>query len=192
MDMVQGRENEIRKIIEDSGFDYVIGSVHYLEGWPFDQEKYRHVFEQGNLKEIYNLFFDTIIRAAETGLYDIAGHVDNIKRMGYRLSGDMSEYYERAAKVFRDRDLTVELNTAGLDTAAKEPYPSLQFLRVLNRYNFPVPLGSDSHHPEQVGRHFTLACGILRESGYDQVAYFHERKRILKPLPDATDCGGIP
>jgi histidinol-phosphatase (PHP family) len=28
MDMVRGRENDIRNIIEDSGFDYVIGSVH--------------------------------------------------------------------------------------------------------------------------------------------------------------------
>ncbi len=184
MDMVAGREDEIRGIIGQSGFDYVIGSLHYLDGWPFDQEQYKDVFEKGDLRAIYDLFFDSIIRAARTGLYDIAGHIDNIKRMGYRLSGDMTAYYEKTAEVLREMNLAFEVNTSGFDTAAAEQYPSLEFLRILNRYGVPATVGSDSHHPGQVGRHFDRAYRILREAGYDRVAFFRERERILKPLSE--------
>lgn len=184
MDMVAGREDEIRGIIEQSGFDYVIGSLHYLDGWPFDQEKYKDVFEKGDLRAIYDLFFDSIIRAARTGLYDVAGHIDNIKRMGYRLSGDMTAYYEKTAAVLREMNLAFEVNTSGFDTAAAEQYPSLEFLRILNRYGVPATVGSDSHQPGQVGRHFDRAYRILREAGYDHVAFFRGRERIMKPLSE--------
>jgi histidinol-phosphatase (PHP family) len=189
MDIVPGREGEIRDIIEGSGFDYVIGSVHYLGNWPFDQEKYRDVFAKGDLKAIYDLFFETVIRAANTGLYDIAGHIDNIKRMGYRLSGDMTPYYERAAAVFREMNVAVEVNTSGIDSAAGEAYPSIEFLRILNRHGVPATVGSDSHRPEQVGRHFDRVYDMLRSAGYDCVAYFQARERIMKPLPARADRG---
>ncbi len=187
MDIVPGRESEIRDIIAGARFDYVIGSVHYLDGWPFDQEKYREVFETNDLAGIYNRFFDCIAAAARTGLYDIAGHVDNIKRMGYRLPADeMNGFYEQTASVLREMDLAVELNTAGLDSAALETYPSLEFLRVLRRYEIPVTLGSDSHRPEQVGRYFSRAVELLLEAGYDRVAFFRNRERILRPLSPST------
>lgn len=187
MDMVPGREDEIRDIISKSGFDYVIGSLHYLDGWPFDQEKHKDVFEKNDLGAIYDLFFETIIRAARTGLYDIAGHIDNIKRMGYRLSGDMTAYYEKTAAVLREMDLAFEVNTSGFDTAAEEQYPSLEFLRILNRHGVPATMGSDSHRPEHVGRHFERAYGVLREAGYEHVAFFRNRERIMIPLSEI--CG---
>lgn len=184
MDIVPGREDEIRDIIERSEFDYVIGSVHYLDGWPFDQEKYKDVFVKNDLGAIYDMFFETVIRAARTGLYDIAGHIDNIKRMGYRLTGDMTAHYEKTAAALREMNLAVEVNTSGLDTAAAEQYPSVEFLRILNRHGVPVTVGSDSHAPGQVGRYFDRVYGILREAGYDRVAYFRNRERIMKPLPE--------
>lgn len=182
MDMVADRTDEIKEIISTSGFDYVIGSIHYLDGWPFDQDKYKNVFEERDLGDIYELFFEMIIRAARSGLYDITGHIDNIKRMGYRFYGDMTPYYEKTASVLAEMGLTFELNTAGFDTAAKEQYPSLEFLKVLQSRNIPVTVGSDSHRPEHIGRHFSEASKILREAGYTEVAYFQNRKRIMKSL----------
>jgi histidinol-phosphatase (PHP family) len=187
MDIVPGREDEIRGIIERSGFDYVIGSIHYLEGWPFDQKQYRDLFEKGDMNEIYGRFFDSLVRAARSGLYDIAGHADNIKRMGYRPEGDLTPLYERAAAVFREMNVAVELNTSGFDYPAGEAYPSPGFLRILNSHGVPVTTGSDSHKPEHIGRYFDRAEGILRDAGYDRVARFQGRERTLTLLSFADD-----
>jgi histidinol-phosphatase (PHP family) len=134
------------------------------------------------LDELYDRFFETVINAAKSGLYDITGHVDNLKRMGYRPSNDMTHHYERVASVLKAMDMTVELNTSGYDYPAQESYPSLPFLTVLNKYRIPVSTGSDSHRPEHVGRHFEKAYHVLKEAGYDRIAYFEKRQRILKPL----------
>jgi len=190
MDIVFKRVDEIRRIIEENEFDYVIGSIHYLDDWPFDQAHYRDVFEKGDIEAIYDRFFDTIIRAAQTGLYDITGHIDNIKRMGYRPGRGLTGTYERVAEALHEMDCTVELNTSGLDTAAEEPYPSPEFLAVLRCHDIPVTLGSDAHKPDHVGRHFENMADYLAVAGYTHIAYFRGRERILKPLREKPDDEG--
>ena len=182
MDMDLDRADEIKNIIEQSDFDYIIGSIHYLDDWPFDQKQYKDRFEKSDLEEIYERFFETIIKAARSGLYDIAGHVDNLRRLGYRPSNDMTDYYEKVASVLKTMDVAVELNSSGYDYPAKEAYPSTPLLTILNRYKVPVTIGSDSHRPEHVGRHFEKAYQVLKEAGYESIAHFEGRRRVLKPL----------
>ena len=182
MDIVGDRIGEIEDIIHKYPFDYVIGSIHYLDGWPFDQEEYIDTFENGDVDEIYGRFFDAIAGSIETGLYDIVGHIDNIKCMGYRATGDLTQHYERIASLLKSHDLAVEVNTSGIDKRCKEQYPSKEFLRILCQHDIPVTTGSDSHNPGSVGRYFNRAVSLLEEVGYNHVTYFSNRERILKPL----------
>ena len=117
--------------------------------------------------------------------------MDNLKRMGYHPPENAKHfckkrfdqhYYEKIASVLKELDVAFELNTSGYDYPAGEMYPSPSFLRILNDYEVPVTVGSDSHRPEHVGRHFDRAYEILREAGYDSIAYFERRKRTLQPL----------
>jgi len=187
MDIVHYRIDEIKDILSTYQFDYVIGSIHYLGDWPFDQDQYMDVFEKEPVETIYERFFDAVVKSVETGLYDIVGHVDNIKRMGYRPAGDLTPHYERVASSIKSMDMAVELNTSGFDRACSEAYPSSDFLNVLNNFGIPVTVGSDSHCPVEVGRYFDDALSELRKAGYDHIVYFKERKRILKPLPSTNN-----
>ncbi len=188
MDIVDDRIDEIKDIIHSYPFDYIIGSIHYLDGWPFDQEQYSDVFEKGNIDEIYKRFFDAVISAVKTGLYDIIGHIDNIKCMGYRPAGDMTGIYERVASAVKEHGLTFELNTGGFDKPCREQYPSEAFLRILHSYDIPVTAGSDSHSPKHVGRYYDRACSLLEKAGYEHVVYFKDRQRISKPLRLQNGC----
>ena len=188
MDIVTNRVDEIKDIIQTYQFDYIIGSIHYLDTWPFDQVQYKDKFEMNNIEAIYKRFFSAFTKAATLGLYDIAGHIDNIKCMGYRPQGDLSTYYERVASVMKSLDLTVELNTSGIDKPCGEPYPSMEFLRILCQHEIPVTVGSDSHNPKEVGRHYDRACAMLKDAGYDHVVYYKNRKRFFKPLGFSENC----
>ena len=190
MDMVFERLDEAERIIDDFDFDYVIGSIHYLDGWPFDQTEYSDVFEKGNIERIYEYFFDAIIRAAETGLYDITGHIDNIKRMGHCPAGDITGIYDRVAGVLKTMDCTVEVNTSGIDSNAGEPYPSPEFLKILCRHDVPVTVGSDAHSPDKTGRYFDRAVTYLQDAGYTHTAFFSGRKRVLKQIIELYDGKG--
>ncbi len=182
IDMMPEKYGEIEKIISTYDFDYVIGSIHYLGDWPFDQVQYRNRFERDDLYQTYKRFFETVIRASKSGLYDIAGHIDNLKRMGYHPPEKIKEFYYRAAESFKEMNVTVEINTSGYDYPAGETYPSTEYLKILREYDIPVTIGSDSHKPSHVGRHFDKAVAVLQEADYNDIAFFDQRKRTMRSL----------
>jgi len=182
MDIVPGHLDEIHRIIDDYRFDYVIGSIHYLDGWPFDQPQYSDRYSTEPLEKIYERFFDAVIAGMEAGFYDIIGHIDLIKCMGYRPVSPLTGLYESVADEVRRHDLAVEINTSGLDKPIGEQYPSRELLEILVSRGVPLTVGSDSHAPEQVGRHFDVVESMLRDIGAGQIAYFDNRVRMLRPL----------
>lgn len=184
MDMNLDRASEIEDIIARYPFDYIIGSVHYLGDWPFDQEQYRDQFDHERIEDIYRRFIDTVAEGARTGYYDISGHIDNLKRMGTPPPESMTPALEHLADVFAETNVAVEVNTGGYDHPAAEAYPSPLILTMLNARGVPVTLGSDAHAPEQVGRHFDRAAELLVSTGYDRIAVFDGRQRTLLQLHD--------
>ncbi|MFA7078876.1 MAG: PHP domain-containing protein, partial [Syntrophomonas sp.] len=45
MDYIPGQEEIIKDIIAQREYDYVIGSVHYLDGWGFDHPDFKRGFD---------------------------------------------------------------------------------------------------------------------------------------------------
>lgn len=178
VDYIPGWEKEAAKIISEYPFDYIIGSVHYIDGWGFDNPGLTGEYSRRQLGEIYRQYFDLICSAAKSGLFDVIAHPDLVKKFGYRLSPAPVELYRQAARAFAGAGVCVEVNTAGLRAPAGEIYPSLEFLRLCCSEGVPVSTGSDAHSPDLVGANFSEAGALLREAGYREVTLFRERKRI--------------
>ena len=178
-DFIPGAGDELRNILIAYPFDYVIGSVHYINGWGFDNPDLVHEYGHRNLFEIYALYFEQLCAAARSGLFDIIAHPDLIKKFGYRLPEPPLDLYREAALAFAEAGVCVELNTAGLRVAAAEMYPAREFLAECRRKGVPVTTGSDAHRPEQVGWGFDLAMDLLRDVGYKEIALFRGRKMVF-------------
>ena len=178
VDFVPGWEKEAAKLISEYPFDYVIGSVHYIDGWGFDNPGLTGEYSRRELAEIYRRYFDLICGAAKSGLFNIIAHPDLVKKFGYRLSPAPVELYRQAARAFAGAGVCVEVNTAGLRVPAGEIYPCLEFLRLCRIEGVPVSTGSDAHSPDLVGANFSEAGSLLREAGYREVTLFRKRKRM--------------
>ncbi len=176
IDILPEKYDEIRQILSDYPFDYVIGSLHYLDGWPFDQKEYINGFQRGLLEEHYHSFFTKIVEIASSGFCDILGHADNLKRMGFPPPNNPRPYYRKIIEAIGDNGLSIELNTSGIDAPIKEMYPSPIFLRMLISSGVPITLGSDAHAPDQVGRHFAKARSLLKEFGLKKIRIYRQRK----------------
>ena len=59
--------------------DYLIGSVHFIDEWGFDNPEFIGRYENENIDEIWQKYFSTIKEMAESRLFDIVGHLDLIK-----------------------------------------------------------------------------------------------------------------
>jgi histidinol-phosphatase (PHP family) len=178
-DYMPGYEEFLVKILERYPFDYVLGSVHYIDGWGFDNPDLISGYARRNISVLYEQYFSLVQAAARTGLFDVMAHPDLIKKFGYRPEGDIGPLYEETAQIFAGAGVCVEVNTAGLRVPAGEIYPAPGFLAACRRRGVPVTLGSDAHRPEQVGVGLEEAMKMVRGVGYDQIACFAGRKMEL-------------
>ncbi len=175
VDFIPGREAELCTLIDELPLDYVIGSVHFMDDWNFDTRS--DDYANKDIDAIYNQYFLLVQDAARSGLFDVMGHVDLIKKFGVYPNFPLHEVYEKTASIFKQSGVVVELNTSGLTKPCKEIYPSYTFLQELKRQKVPVTLGSDAHRPEAVGQYFGHAVSLLKHIGYTHVVSFTRRRR---------------
>ncbi len=175
-DYVEGREGEIARFLSRYPWDYVIGSVHWINGWGFDVPEQKDRWQEVDVDQVYHDYFRKVIKAAESGLFDIMGHLDVVKVFGHRPSCDITGLMEEVAQALSRAGVWFELNTAGWRKPVQETYPSKSFVSILARYGVPVTLSSDAHRPEEVGHGFPEAAEILKKAGYDSVVRFSKRR----------------
>ena len=177
--------DDIAGMLEAHPFDYVIGSVHVLGDWIFDDPRTIHKYDGLDLDAFYVEYLEAETEMARTGLYDIIGHADLAKKFDNRASIDLAPHYRELLREAGRAGMCYEVNTAGLRWPAGEVYPEQAFVRIGAEMGVPVTLGSDSHCPEDVGRDFDVALEIIRGAGYRELATFAERRMTLVPLDEA-------
>lgn len=177
LDYIPEYEEEIRKFAKSHSFDYVLGSVHWLKDFGFDHPVLIHEWDQKNVDEVYDEYFDTLLLAVKSGIFDAIAHPDVIKVFGHKARKDMSERYDQLAKAIKQMDICVEVSTAGLRKPVGELYPSPQLLKLFKKYEVPIMINSDAHVPEDVGRDFDKALNYIETFGYDEICYFDKRVR---------------
>lgn len=182
-DFAPGQEAALKEILNSHPFDYVLGSVHYLNGWGFDNPEQTGGYSGRDIDDLYREYFELVRRMVSTGLFDVVAHPDLLKKFGYRPRSDILPLYEETVRGIAAAGVAVEVNTAGLRQPVKEMYPHPDFLGLCCRYGVPVTLGSDAHRPVDVGRDFGEALALLRRTGYRETAFFENRRRTYRALP---------
>jgi len=177
LDYIPEYEEEIRKFAKSYPFDYVLGSIHWLKDFGFDHPDLIHEWNEKNVDEVYDEYFDTLLYAVKSGIFDVIAHPDVIKVFGHKAKQDMSERYDQLAKAIKQMDICVEVSTAGLRKPVGELYPSPQLLKLFKKYEVPIMINSDAHVPEDVGREFDKALMFVKTFGYDRLCYFDRRIR---------------
>ncbi len=161
---------EVRSLLESHPFDYVIGSVHHLGDWGVDDSRQIERYQERDIDDVWIEYFQLVGDAAESGLFTILGHLDLVKKFGYRptraLERELNYLVERIARA----NLLVEINTAGLHKPIGEAYPTLDILRRLCAEGVAVTFGSDAHRPQEVGRDFDHAVKLAQAAGYEGFA----------------------
>jgi len=175
-DFVPGFEKKTKAILDAYPYDFVIGSIHFIDAWAFDDPDERVKWKDKDVDTVYRDYYKLLRLSAQSGLYDIMGHVDLVKKFGHRPLADMTGEVEKTAKVFKETGVTVEINTSGLRKPVGEIYPSLSVLKIYQRAGVPITFSSDSHDPKDVGRDYDKAAALAKEAGYAEYCIFKKRK----------------
>lgn len=177
MDYFPLREKEIKELIARLPVDYVIGSVHFVNGWNFDTDAKQ--FDAIDVNQFYRDYFKHVQLSAQSGLFDIIAHCDLAKKFAYYPSFPLDELYDETAKIFKESDVAVEINTNGRNKPCNEFYPAPQFMERLAYHKVPITLGSDAHVEQNISQYFLEAIGALKALGVTKIARFTKRQREM-------------
>ncbi|MCX6139140.1 MAG: histidinol-phosphatase HisJ [Ignavibacteriales bacterium] len=176
-DFYPGTEAWTNSFLTATDFDYVIGSVHFLGEWGFDNPVFVHKYDEQDIDVVYQQYYDHIKRSAQAGLFDILGHCDLVKKFGHRPAGDLTAVLREVMSVVKQSGMAVEINTSGLRKPVHEVYPGDAILSLVKELEIPVTIGSDAHTPADVGRDFETAKALAGRYAGGRVSIYTRRER---------------
>ena len=174
VDYIPGREEEIRELLSPYPWDFLLGSIHYLDGNGVDCEP--SIVAALGPAEAYRRYFEALAQAAASGLFDSLAHPDLVKFFGGLLDWDWD------ALVGQLDGVCLEVSTAGLRKPHGRIYPEPELLAAAHRAGVHITLASDAHEPDDVGRDLDLAAAQARAAGYETVTVFDAREPRQEPL----------
>jgi len=179
-----GIEKDYYSDIDNSEFDYVIASVHYIvkdgvcyaiDHAPELQEKCINEVFFGNKLDFAKCYFEMVTEQVIKCKPNVVGHFDVINKFSL-LPEESEEYVNIAAEAAREilkHCPYFELNTGAISRGwRKVPYPAPSVLELVRTLGGEIVLSSDSHRPENLDYYFKESVELLKKLGFDHISEF--------------------
>jgi len=173
-------------IIQSYPFDFVIASVHLVNG----VDPYLGEYYSGRTKEeAYRLYYQEILDLIGSfNEFDVLGHLDYIKRYSPYPAED--DDHLLCSKLVDDIILTLvnkgkglEVNTSGYRHTSNAPMPHMDIIRRYRQLGGNIiTLGSDAHRPEHIAFEFDRAVNEIKKSGISHLTAFTGRVPEYVPI----------
>jgi histidinol-phosphatase (PHP family) len=172
-----------RKAYEPYPFDYIIGSVHFTRGVSiFNKNRWKGLSMERKIEEKVH-YYEMIALSAESGMFQILGHIDAMKG-NYPDFSDIpaAEAIDDALKTIAKCGVAIEVNTSGGTKLCGGWYPSDDILERACHFGVDVTFGSDSHRPGRIAEDWDRVRTRLKEIGFKEWVFFRRKERIAVPL----------
>jgi histidinol-phosphatase (PHP family) len=175
LEWIPGRDAELAELLEPYPWDFLLGSVHLVDGEAVDMES-DPLWARLPVNEVWRRYFLELAALARSRLVDVLAHPDLVKIFGRRpAAAEVEAHHDEAAATFAEAGVAVEVSTAGLRKPVGELYPDLGLLVRCRERGVGATLASDAHVAHDVGRDFEAGLDHLRSAGYETVTVFDGR-----------------
>jgi histidinol-phosphatase (PHP family) len=181
-DFYEGYERFTENFLNQHDFDIVIMSVHFIRHWPEGNWVFDYNFPDKSKEEIYRDYLSTLKKGIDTGLFDIIGHLDMIKSPEDSLLDILPGDVNELLGVIIKSGMAIEINTSGYRKKVGEPYPGLDWLPMIKEKSIPLTIGSDAHHPDQVGLKFEHVYRRIKEEGISTLVVYDKRLQMKRNI----------
>ncbi len=189
VDWLEDEVPYIRRMISSHNYEYLIAGIHFLGTWGIDAAPSDwETFSPEKKYSLYEQYYHTMRRMAETGLFHIVAHPDLIKifsvddfRAWLELPRSM-ETVKDALIAVRDAGMAMEISSAGLRKPCREIYPGPKILHLARQLDMPITFASDSHATEQVAWGFDKLAAYAASEGWTESLVFRRGKIARIPF----------
>lgn len=177
-----GMEYEMYSEVPTDGFDYLIGSVHYLkfndkilgfDGRLNTTVAYINDNFDGDGLKFAKKYYETVSTLPDHGNFDIIGHFDLCAKNNEKgcffdeSSKEYIGYGIEAIHALKGKIPLFEVNTGAISRGYRtKPYPQSEFLSEFQKCGFGAIITSDCHDKHHIDCCFEEARQMLIEAGF--------------------------
>jgi len=163
VDFIPGLNEQIQAFLPGHDWDYLIGSVHEVDGVLIEDDRVTDREEAGAR---WLRYFTLLREAATCGAFSLVSHPVRMRIENAFLPPNFDEELEHLAAEAARCDVALEIN--GYDVLR---YTNLvrRLARACALHHTPVSVGSDAHYPARVAQAHQHSEEILREAGIHEV-----------------------
>lgn len=169
VDFVPEKNDQIQASITDYPWDFLIGSVHEIDGKLFEMGN-GQAREEGEL--LWRRYFRLLHEAVKSGYFSLVSHPVRMRAKNPYVPANIDDELEQLAAEATRQDIALEVN--GSDMLG---YPDLvrKLAKACALHHTPISIGSDAHRPYQVAKAHQQSEELLREVGIKKVRIWKQR-----------------
>lgn len=175
-----------KKILDDFAFDFVIGSVHIIDG----MDPYNNSFFIGKTKEqAFRRYLEEIYSSVrEFPYFDVIGHIGYVRRYGSFDDRslryvDYSDLIDSILKKAISIGIGIEANSSGIRGNLGTPIPDYDIIKRYRELGGDIIcIGSDAHYVAHIGHSLKEISERLKELGFKYTTHFENRKPIYSKI----------
>lgn len=182
VDFIKGRKDLLASSVLQADVDYLIGSVHFLDTWGFDNPEFIGEYQKRDMYQCWSLYLESLREMAESRVFQIVGHLDLLKLFGYTMPQALETQLQQTLESILKAQMSIEINAAGLRKQIQEIYPSKQILSKAFALGIPITFGCDAHSLEQVGVGYEQCLEAAMEVGYTECVFYRKKQQVVAML----------
>jgi histidinol-phosphatase (PHP family) len=170
VDFIPEKNEEIWASLQALEWDFLIGSVHEVDGLYFERP---HQWSREEGEALWLRYFAVLRETTACGMFSVVSHPLRMRAENAFLPPALDDELERMAAEATRCNVALEIN--GYDVLH---YPGLvrRLARACALHETPVSVGSDAHNPRQVAQAHAQTEEILREAGISKLRIWRHRE----------------
>ncbi len=184
VDLYPGEMDKVACLLDGYPFDVLLGSVHWLGTWRFDDLSDRtsmDFWERIPVETAWSRYSEALAEMSGSGVCDVVAHPDLIKVTG-RIPPAPEELWDAMAEVMVASGMAAELSSAGCRKPVGEDYPGKGLLGRLVEMGASFTMASDAHGVDLVADRAGELSAILAAAGIEGLRGFRGRQPVDLPL----------
>jgi histidinol-phosphatase (PHP family) len=171
VDYVPTKHAQLQAALQPHAWDYLIGSVHEVDGVMFENDQLR--WDRAAGEAVWLRYYALLRGAVRSGTFQLVSHPVRMYRRNPHIPPTLDDELEHLAAEAAAHNVALEIN--GFDLIS---YPEMvkRLARACALHRAPISIGSDAHLPAQLAQAHAQTEALLREMGIMKVRIWKQRE----------------
>jgi histidinol-phosphatase (PHP family) len=179
VDYFSDQMDDVARLLEGYPFDVLLGSVHWLGAWQFDDLRnpaHLAEWDARGVEQAWDDYTRCMEELAATRTCDVLAHPDLIK-IARRQPAVPHEWWDRIAEAAASSGMSAELSSSGWSKLVGEQYPAQGLLERFVQRGVTLTTASDAHELVRVADRMDDLHAMLDRLGVESLAAYEGRRR---------------